>query len=132
MESLGSRNVDVITLFVEDFQKVKAFYQEVFGFQAVYEDEVSSVFNFGNMSVNLLDISESHELMKPGTVATRESGFRFLLTIWVDDVDEVCKELKKRGVALLNGPIDRPWGVRTASFVDPAGHAWEIAKQICC
>ncbi|CAI8762258.1 VOC family protein [Brevibacillus sp. IT-7CA2] len=130
MKSLGSRNVDVITLFVEDFQKVKAFYQEVFGFQAVYEDEVSSVFNFGNMSVNLLDISESHELMKPGTVATRESGFRFLLTIWVDDVDEVCEELKKRGVALLNGPIDRPWGVRTASFIDPAGHAWEIAKQL--
>ncbi|QDS32968.1 VOC family protein [Brevibacillus brevis] len=130
MKSLGSRNVDVITLFVEDFQKVKAFYQEVFGFQAVYEDEVSAVFNFGNMSVNLLDISESHELMKPGTVATRESGFRFLLTIWVDDVDEICEELKKRGVALLNGPIDRPWGVRTASFIDPAGHAWEIAKQL--
>ncbi|MFG0213411.1 VOC family protein [Brevibacillus porteri] len=130
MKSLGSRNVDVITLFVEDFQKVKAFYQEVFGFQAVYEDEVSSVFNFGNMSVNLLDISESHELMKPGTVATRESGFRFLLTIWVDDVDEICEELKKRRVALLNGPIDRPWGVRTASFIDPAGHAWEIAKQL--
>ena len=130
MKSLGSMNVDVITLFVEDFQKVKAFYQEVFGFQAVYEDEVSSVFNFGNMSVNLLDISESHELMKPGTVATRESGFRFLLTIWVDDVDEVCEEMKKRGVALLNGPIDRPWGVRTASFIDPAGHAWEIAKQL--
>ncbi|OUQ88274.1 glyoxalase [Brevibacillus brevis] len=130
MKSLGSRNVDVITLFVEDFQQVKAFYQEVFGFQAVYEDEVSSVFRFGNMSVNLLDISESHELMKPGTVATRESGSRFLLTIWVDDVDEVCEELKNRGVALLNGPIDRPWGVRTASFIDPAEHAWEIAKQL--
>ncbi|WP_188069345.1 VOC family protein [Brevibacillus brevis] len=130
MKSLGSRNVDVITLFVEDFQQVKAFYQEVFGFQAVYEDEVSSVFRFGNMSVNLLDISESHELMKPGTVATRESGSRFLLTMWVDDVDEVCEELKNRGVALLNGPIDRPWGVRTASFIDPAGHAWEIAKQL--
>ncbi|WGV58649.1 VOC family protein [Brevibacillus brevis] len=130
MKNLGSRNVDVITLFVEDFQQVKAFYQEVFGFQAVYEDEVSSVFRFGNMSVNLLDISESHELMKPGTVATRESGSRFLLTIWVDDVDEVCEELKNRGVALLNGPIDRPWGVRTASFIDPAGHAWEIAKQL--
>ncbi|WP_088832138.1 VOC family protein [Paenibacillus tyrfis] len=130
MKSLGSMNVDVITLFVEDLQKVKAFYQEVFGLQAVCEDEVSSVFNFGNMSVNLLDISESHELMKPGTVATRESGFRFLLTIRVDDVDAVCDELKKRGVTLLNGPINRPWGVRTASFIDPAGHAWEIAEQL--
>jgi uncharacterized glyoxalase superfamily protein PhnB len=32
-----------------------------------------------------------------------------------------------RGVKLLNGPIDRPWGPRTASFMDPAGHIWEIA-----
>ncbi|WP_152393227.1 VOC family protein [Paenibacillus guangzhouensis] len=130
MKSLGTMNVDYITLFVEDFQKVKAFYQEVFGLQAVYEDEVSSVFQFRNISVNLLDISESHELMNPGTVATRESGSRFLFTIQVDHVDVVCDELKKRGVVLLNGPIDRPWGVRTASFVDPAGHAWEIATQL--
>ena len=31
-----------------------------------------------------------------------------------------------RGVELLNGPMDRPWGVRTATFRDPAGHVWEI------
>jgi lactoylglutathione lyase len=31
-------------------------------------------------------------------------------------------------VQLLNGPMDRPWGVRTASFRDPGGHIWEIAK----
>lgn len=29
MKSLGSTNVDVITLFVEDLQKTKAFYEEV-------------------------------------------------------------------------------------------------------
>ncbi len=130
MKTLGLMNVDVITLFVEDFQKVKAFYQEVFGLQAVYEDEVSAVFNFGNMSVNLLNIFESYELMKPGTIATRESGSRFLLTIRVEDVNVICAELEKRGVTLLNGPIDRPWGVRTISFLDPAGHAWEIAQQL--
>ncbi|MCR8644345.1 VOC family protein [Paenibacillus sp. N1-5-1-14] len=130
MISLGSMNVDVITLFVEDLQNVKAFYKEVFGFQAVYEDEVSSVYNFGNMSMNLLDISESHELVEPRTEATSDVGSRFLLTIRVDNVDTVCEELAKRGVDLLNGPINRPWGVRTAAFTDPAGHAWEIAEQI--
>ncbi len=31
---------------------------------------------------------------------------------------------------LLNGPIDREWGVRTASFTDPDGHIWEIAEQL--
>ncbi len=37
-------------------------------------------------------------------------------------------ELDRRGVALLNGPVDRPWGVRTAAFADPSGHVWEIAR----
>ena len=49
-------------------------------------------------------------------------------TIAVGDVDAMCAELSKRGVRLLNGPIDRPWGIRTASFRDPAGYIWEIAK----
>jgi uncharacterized glyoxalase superfamily protein PhnB len=61
-------------------------------------------------------------------VATREAGSRLQFTIEVDDVDAMCAELKSRGVKMLNGPIDRPWGVRTASFMDPAGHIWEIAR----
>jgi uncharacterized glyoxalase superfamily protein PhnB len=24
--------------------------------------------------------------------------------------------------------MDRPWGIRTASFRDPGGHIWEIAN----
>jgi uncharacterized glyoxalase superfamily protein PhnB len=24
--------------------------------------------------------------------------------------------------------MDRPWGIRTASFRDPGGHIWEIAQ----
>ena len=31
---------------------------------------------------------------------------------------------------LLNGPVNRPWGVRTASFADPGGHIWEIAQEL--
>ena len=50
------------------------------------------------------------------------------ISIEVDDVDAMCAELAARGVKLLNGPMDRPWGIRTASFQDPAGHIWEIGK----
>ena len=39
-------------------------------------------------------------------------------------------ELAGRGVELLNGPVNRPWGVRTASFADPGGHIWEIAQEL--
>ena len=44
-----------------------------------------------------------------------------------DDVDATVDELKSRGVELLSGPMDRPWGTRTASFRDPGGHIWEVA-----
>ena len=119
--------IAAITLFVEDVETAKQFYREVFGLPVHFEDEVSAVFNFGGTLVNLLKASEARELIGPAVVASAQAGARMQLTIGVDDVDAICAELSKRGVELLNGPMDRPWGVRTAAFRDPGGHIWEIA-----
>ncbi|MEO8093347.1 MAG: VOC family protein [Pseudolysinimonas sp.] len=51
-------------------------------------------------------------------------------TLGVDDVDATAADLVARGVTLLNGPQDSPWGIRTAAFADPAGHVWEIAAPL--
>jgi catechol 2,3-dioxygenase-like lactoylglutathione lyase family enzyme len=120
--------ISAITLFVEDLDATKEFYREVFGLPVHFEDDASAVFDFGNTLVNLLKASEAGELIEPASVAGPDAGARAQFTITVDDVDATCAELAKRGVELLNGPIDRPWGVRTAAFADPAGHVWEIAK----
>ncbi|MBA3620061.1 MAG: VOC family protein [Acidothermales bacterium] len=117
-----------ITLFVEDLEAATQFDREVFGLPVAFEDDDSAVFNFGNTLVNLLRATAAGELIEPAAVARREVGSRLQLTIEVDDVDAMCAELVSRGVELLNGPMDRPWGVRTASFSDPGGHIWEIAK----
>ena len=120
--------IAAITLFVEDHTEARRFYQEVFRLPVVFEDDVSVVFKFGDTLVNLLQASEGPELVEPASVASPDAGVRFQFTLEVDDVDAMCDELKSRGVELLNGPIDRPWGIRTASFRDPGGHIWEIAK----
>ena len=120
--------ISAITLFVEDLPATKRFYQDVFGLPVHYEDETSAVFDFGNTLINLLQATEAPELIEPARVAPPDAGSRMQFTIDVDDVDAMCAELTARGVELLNGPIDRPWGIRTASFRDPAGHIWEIAK----
>jgi lactoylglutathione lyase len=128
--SASLKSVGAITLFIEDLQRSKLFYQDVFGQPVVYEDQDSAVFGFENTIINLLKIPAARDLIEPGAVASREAGSRFQLTIWVDDADAVCAELGTRGVTLLNGPMNRAWGMRTASFTDPDGHIWEIAQQL--
>ena len=121
--------VEAITLFVEDLESASAFYQQVFELPVMFSDDSSAVFKFGDTLVNLLKTSEAPELVEPATVASRDGGVRFQFTLGVDDVDAMSERLKERGVQLLNGPMDRPWGIRTASFRDPGGHIWEIANS---
>jgi catechol 2,3-dioxygenase-like lactoylglutathione lyase family enzyme len=121
------KGISAITLFVEDVETARRFYQEVFGLPVVFEDDNSAVFKFGHTLINLLQVTAAPELIEPAVPASREAGSRLVLTIQVDDVDAMCAELATRGVELLNGPMDRPWGIRTACFRDPGGHIWEIA-----
>src|SRR5512133_409853 len=126
--SSWATGIYAITLFVEDLGATKQFYLDVFGLPVIFEDPNSAVFKFGDTLINLLKIAAADELVEPAKVASLEVGSRFVFTIQVDDVDALCTELTSRGVELLNGPMDRPWGVRTASFMDPGGYIWEIAR----
>jgi catechol 2,3-dioxygenase-like lactoylglutathione lyase family enzyme len=124
------KGISAITLFVEDVDAIKRFYSSVFGLPIVFQDDVSVVYRLGSTLINLLVASEGTELIEPARVAGPEAGSRFQFTITVDDVDALCTQLVAGGVEILNGPVDRPWGVRTAAFADPAGHVWEIAMPI--
>jgi catechol 2,3-dioxygenase-like lactoylglutathione lyase family enzyme len=124
------KSIDAITLFVEDLEQTKLFYQDALGMSVDFEDENSAVFRFENTLINLLKIPAARDLIEPGVVASPGAGARFQLTIPVDDVDSACAELQARGVELLNGPMNRAWGIRTASFTDPGGHIWELAQPL--
>ena len=126
----SAKGIGAITLFVADPQRSKEFYARAFDLPVVYEDDVAATLKMGNLLLNLLKTSEANELIEPAKVGATSDGSRFQLTIWVSDADAESANLTAKGVTLLNGPIDRPWGVRTAAFADPDGHAWEIAQQL--
>jgi len=131
-EGIGSwpASIFAITLFVEDLLSAKWFYLHVFGLPVEFEDDNSAVFKFKNTLINLLKTTAAGELVAPAHVASSATGSRVVFTIQVDNVDLMCEELTARGVKFLNGPMDRPWGIRTASFMDPGGHIWEIAMDL--
>ncbi len=123
-----AKNIAAVTLFVEDLAAARQFYADVFELEVYFEDATSTVYKIGSTLVNLLQVDAAPELITPAVVAGPEAGNRYQFTVEVDDVDELCERLVAKGVTLLNGPLDRPWGIRTASFQDPSGHIWEIAR----
>jgi catechol 2,3-dioxygenase-like lactoylglutathione lyase family enzyme len=124
-----AQRVFAVTLVVEDLDAAREFYARAFELPEHYYSGDSAVFRFGELLINLLQADKGPELLDPVPVAPVESRVRVQLTVPVDDVDAVAAGLVSRGVELLRGPEDRPWGPRTASFRDPGGHVWEIAQR---
>jgi catechol 2,3-dioxygenase-like lactoylglutathione lyase family enzyme len=119
-----------LTLFVDDVEAVTIFYRDVLELRQVYEDDVSTVFELGSTLINLLSVTAATEVVAPHPVASVGDTARALLSVWVEDADATCAELVRRGVTLRNGPVDRPWGKRTAAFADPSGALWEVAQDL--
>ena len=122
--------IEVITLFVEDVAAARTFYVDVLGGEVIFADDGSAVVKLSNLMINLLHVDNAPTLVEPVQVGGPTAGARALYTIRVDDADAAYQELIERGATFLNGPIDRPWGRRTAAFADPAGNVWEIAEEL--
>ena len=120
--------LSAMTLFTEDLAAAIAFYRAFLQAEPVFGDPVSSVFKASETMINLLQVSAVPELIAPAKMAA--PGIRAVYTLAVADVDAQAVRLAAAGLALLNGPMDRPWGIRTLSLADPSGHVWELAMPL--
>jgi catechol 2,3-dioxygenase-like lactoylglutathione lyase family enzyme len=121
-------NIHATVLFVRDLASCAAFYCDTLGFEVKHADD-SSVW-FGDQQVLLLQRSAAADLVGEDTLSGGEGCPRVLLCAEVEDVDAAHAALEAKGVAFVQPPTSRPWGVRTAHFADPEGNLWEIAHDI--
>lgn len=124
------KEISAITLFVEELDRARAFYRKVFDLQPVFADETDTMFRLENTLLFLTQSAQASRMIAPAVAGSAGNGPRHVFAIIVDDVDAVCAELAGKEVALLNGPENRPWGMRTANFQDPDGYVWEIATEL--
>jgi catechol 2,3-dioxygenase-like lactoylglutathione lyase family enzyme len=122
------RQIGAMTLYVQNLDSTKAFYQQAFGLQPQFEEAGTAAFRFKDLFVFLQQADELPA--QASAVLAKGSDGVGQFAIIVDDVDSVCAELQSRGVELLSGPADRPWGMRTVTFTDPGGYIWEIAQEV--
>lgn len=48
----------------------------------------------------------------------------------VADVDAVCARARALGAEVLEGPVDREYGERECTLVDPGGHRWQLTRTL--
>lgn len=122
------KSIGAMTLFVPDVAEARKFYESAFDVEA-HEFDDGAVMLRGTEPILFLHKTEAPAERVPEVLEEARKGAGQFAII-VADVDDVCAGITGRGIELISGPADRPWGMRTITFADPAGHVWEIAQEI--
>jgi lactoylglutathione lyase len=118
--------IGYVILYVEDLEASTAFYRDVVGLPYKFTDAGYAEFGTEGTKFALYERRRAEWLtgrsVAPGPAAE--------IVIVVEDVDACAERLSERGVTVLSGPADRPWGHRTLHIADPDGFVVEFAQEI--
>jgi catechol 2,3-dioxygenase-like lactoylglutathione lyase family enzyme len=120
-----------VVLFVEDFERLVAFYADKVGFPVRLRAEGYVEFAIEGAKFALLARSRVSQVTGDAHAGRPAPGaHEGAVTILVEDVDRVHRELSARGVPFLGTPQNRSWGQRSVLFHDPEGHLIEVATNL--
>lgn len=105
----------------------KAFYTNNLGFGVTFENEFYLLLHTPNNEAEISFLLPNH----PSQQSFFHKPFQgqgMYLTIEVEDVDKIYKDLKNKGVAIQIEIRDEPWGDRHFAIEDPNGIGIDIVK----
>lgn len=114
-----------VILYHEDMAAARAFYEGLLGLevrQVVYDWFIGYW------------VSAKHEMTLCISTSPEErkqwgaNGKGVVVDFVVPNVDDVYAHLVEHGVRFVEPPTDKPWRLRTASFLDPAGYTLTISS----
>ncbi|WP_116050231.1 VOC family protein [Amycolatopsis palatopharyngis] len=120
------RRIDYVITYVESLSGSVEFYRDVIGLDVRVEGDGYVEFAVENTKFSLFERAKLPALIG-GTAGRAPTGE---IAFVVDDVDAEAARLRRAGVDILTGPVDRPWGERTLHFADPDGNVVEFAQKI--
>jgi catechol 2,3-dioxygenase-like lactoylglutathione lyase family enzyme len=123
------QRISLITLGVADLRRARAFYQALGWTSGAGPDDDVVFFQAGGLIVALWDRTQ---LAKDSVVA--DSGGWAGITLAHNvrspaEVDAVLAEAEAAGATIARPGAETFWGGYSGVFVDPDGHAWEIAHN---
>ena len=124
------QRVSLITLGARDLSRARDFY-EALGWRTGAEPGADiAFFRAGGMIVALWDRSK---LAADTGVDDDGNGFDGVVLAHVvgseEEVDRVVADAEAAGARVTDPPAKTFWGGYSGKFLDPDGHAWEIARN---
>jgi len=125
---LPIRSIDYTIIFARQMSAMREFYGATLGFP-LHRELGKKWFEF-RVGSNLLALSEPglifDDPLPPVGVLSLQLAFR----VTPGEVASCAAVLKERGVKIIAGPTDQPFGHRTLFFRDPDGNLLEIYAEI--
>jgi len=107
--------------------ETKAFYTQTLGFGVTFENEFYLLLHTPGGGSEISFLLPYHPSQQP-LFHKAFQGQGMYLTIEVDDIDKLYKDLKNKGVQIEIDIRDEPWGDRHFAISDPNGIGIDLVK----
>jgi catechol 2,3-dioxygenase-like lactoylglutathione lyase family enzyme len=111
---------------VKNLEETISFYRDVLGFRDEwYWGTPHTDAGIGRDALNLLFVANPEFVQ-----AINNDQHRLEICVFVSNVDELFKDFKARGVAILSELKNEPWNVREFSIIDCNGYVLRIGEGL--
>lgn len=125
---LPIRSIDYTVIFARQMPAMRAFYETVLGFPL--HRELGPQWIEYRVGANTLALTERGLMFDDPSPAVGVLSLQLAFRVTPDEVARCARTLRERGVTILSGPTDQPWGHRTLFFRDPDGNVLEIFADL--
>ncbi len=115
-----------VCLLVKDFEKSLGFYKNVLGLEVNVQEDGFANFRLVGTELAIFQKDAATAMFPENHMGSTGGN---LVAFQVENVENTCKDLTKKGVEIFEGPKTTPWGQTVAYFKDPDGHIWEVTGE---
>ena len=122
------RSLDCTMIFARQMSAMREFYGNTLGFPL--HKELSPHWVEFRVGSSLLALTEHGVLFDDPAPPVGVLSVQLAFRVAPGEVATCASTLRDRGVTIISGPTDRPFGHRTLFFRDPDGNVLEIYAEI--
>ena len=125
---LPIRGIDYTVIFARQMAAMREFYGTTLGFPL--HRELGSKWVEFRVGSNLLALTQPGALFDDPSPPVGALSLQLAFRVSPAEVASCATVLAERGVKIISGPTDQPFGHRTLFFRDPDGNVLEIFAEI--